>query len=241
VPLLLYALAYRRLRSPTPVRKLCLTALILGTSTAIAAFLFVHPSSPGFLVRIQLLRAFHMLYLIGILLLGGLIGHTLWSKSSRRWAACTILAAAGLTMFVTARITYPASNHIELPGLTPRNPWQQAFLWISANTPADAVFAANPDLVLLRGEDAQSFRALTGRSLLADFKDEGVAVIFPDLAPQWAAEYNAQRGVDQLSDTDRLTRLGQLGASWILLSRGSVTSLPCSFHNSVAQVCRLEK
>ncbi len=181
--------------------KLCLTALILGTSGALAAFLFVHPSSPGLLARLQLLRAFHMIYLVGIILLGGLLGHLFMAKTRRRWIACAILITAALAMFITARLTYPASGHIELPGLTPRNPWQQAFIWIRSNTPANAVFAADPDLVLLPGEDAQSFRVMTGRSLLADYKDEGVAAVFPELAPQWAAEYNAQRGIDQLPDT----------------------------------------
>jgi len=233
-PLILYALAFRRLGTRTLAGKLCLTALILGTATTLAAILFVHPSHPGLLARLQLLRAFHIIYLVGILLLGGLI-----SQIRPRWIPIALLFAAALTMFVVARCTYPASGHIELPGLTPRNPWQQAFLWIRANTPSGAVFAANPDLVLLPGEDGQSFRLMTRRTLLADYKDEGLAVMLPNLAPQWAVEYNAQREMDQLSDPKRLARLRPLGVTWILLSNTAVTSFPCPYRNAVAQVCRM--
>jgi hypothetical protein len=239
IPVLLLFLAYRRLRGRTVAGKLCLTAIILGTSTTLAAFAFVHPSNPGFLARIQLLRAFHMIYLVGIVLLGGMIGYTLSTTRVLRFAACAVLTAAGLTMFFAARITYPASDHIELPGAIPRNPWQQAFLWIRANTPLDSDFAANPDLVLVPGEDGQSFRVITGRSLLADYKDGGVAVVFPDLSPQWAREYNAQRTINQLSDSDRLERLRPLGVTWLLLSNTAATSLPCPYRNSVAKVCQL--
>jgi hypothetical protein len=239
IPLLLYALAIRRLGSRTLTGKLCLAAIMLGTSSSIAAFLFVHLSGPYLLASLQPLRAFHILYLLGIVLLGGLIGHTLWTRPVRRPAACTILAAAALAMFLTARCTYRASDPIELPGLASPNPWQQAFLWVRANTPRDAVFAANSDLVLLRGEDGQSFRVMAGRSLLANYKDGGVAVIFPELAPRWATEYNAQNGIDRLSDTERLARLRPLGVTWLLLSRDAATSFPCPWHNSVAQVCRI--
>jgi hypothetical protein len=239
VPLLMYALALRRLGAHNVAGKLCLTAILLGTSSALAALLFIHPSTPDLLVRLQLLRAYLPVYLVGIVLLGGLIGHQLWTRSSRRWAACTILAVTGFAMFLASRLTYPASDHIELPHANHRNPWQQAFLWIRANTPRDAVFAANPDLVLLRGEDAQGFRVMTGRSLLADQKDEGVAVVFPELAPRWGIEYNSQKGIDQLSDAERLARLRPLGVTWLLLSRSAPTSFPCPWHNSVAQVCRL--
>ncbi|HTD56119.1 MAG TPA: DUF6798 domain-containing protein, partial [Silvibacterium sp.] len=255
VPLLIFALTFGHLginrgcpirargwlewEAHTLISKLCLTVLILGTCTALATLLFVHPSSPGFLARLQLLRAFHIVYLVGILLFGGFIGQTLWATRLHRLAAFAVLASAAVLMFLTARLTYRASDHIEFPGLIPRNPWQQAFLWIRDNTPSDAVFATNPDLVLLRGEDAQGFRAITGRSLLADYKDEGLAVIFPHLAPQWAIEYNAQKDIDQFSDRDRLTRLRPLAATWILLSRNAATSLSCPWHNSVAQVCRL--
>ena len=56
-------------------------------------------------------------------------------------------------MFFAQRSTYPASIHFELPGSTPANPWQQAFLWICDNTPKDAVFAIDPHYITRDGED----------------------------------------------------------------------------------------
>ncbi|HZD47204.1 MAG TPA: DUF6798 domain-containing protein [Silvibacterium sp.] len=239
IPLLMYALALPRLGTKTVPGKLCLAALMLGVCCGSSAFLFVHRSGPYVLVRFQLLRGFQMVYLVGIILLGGLIGDALWKRRSRRWAACAILAAVTVSMFFTQRFTYRLSRHIELPGMAPRNPWQQAFVWIRANTPPDAVFAANPELVLVQGEDGQGFRVMTERSLLGDYKDEGVVVVFPELGERWAREFNAQVGMDSISDPDRLARLRPLGATWVLLSNRAVTSLPCPYRNAVSQVCEL--
>lgn len=243
LPLLMYAVAFRRLGTGTLSGRLCLAAIMLGASSALSAFLCVDPSGPYLLARLQLLRSFHVIYLVGTVLLGGFIGNRLSavSGSSRRprWVAVALLITATLSMFLTQRFTHPLSAHIELPGITPHNPWQQAFLWIRANTPADAVFAANPDLVTADGEDGQGFRVMTERSLLGDYKDEGVAVVFPQLAAQWALQYNAQAGLDQLTDSDRVARLQPLGVTWLLLSRSAVTAFPCPWRNAVAQVCRL--
>jgi len=246
VPLLIYALALRRLSAHTLPGKLCLAAIMVGSSAALSAFLFVHPSGSYFLARLQLLRSFHLIYLVGIILLGGFIGSYLTDHPGeilparvRRWTVFAVLAAAALAMFFSQRLTYPLSAHIEFPRAVPRNPWERAFLWIRANTPAGAIFAANPDLVLLDGEDGQGFRVMTERSLLGDYKDEGVVVDFPQLAERWALQYNAQRGLDRMTDAERLARLQPLGVNWLLLSAKSATSFSCPYRNSVSQVCRL--
>ena len=245
IPVLLYALAFRRLGPQTLAGKLCLTALMLGTSAGLSAFLFVHPSGPYFLMRLQLLRSFHILYMLAIILLGGFMGELLLNRSpgqakaQYRWVAFALFAAVIGTMLFFQRDRYPFSANIEWPGASPRNPWQQTFLWIHANTPQNAVFAANPELVFLNGEDSQGFRATTDRSLLADDKDGGLAILFPQLAEQWAVEHNAQSGLDRLSDSERVNRLRPLGATWILLSSNAVTSFPCPYRNAVSQVCRL--
>ena len=49
-----------------------------------------------------------------------------------------------LGMYFAQRQVFPASAHIEWPGAQPRNPWAQAFEWIRANTPVDALFALDP-------------------------------------------------------------------------------------------------
>jgi hypothetical protein len=246
VPLLTFALALGYLGSRTLTGKLCLASVMLGTCGTLSAFLFVHPAGPYFLARLQLLRSFHMLYLVGIVLLGGLLGNRLIAAPQRdkpvpvlRLAGLALLAVTAVSMFFAQRLTYPLSAHIEFPRAVPRNPWEKAFVWIRANTPPDAVFAANPDLVTLDGEDGQGFRVMTERSLLGDYKDEGVVVVVPPLAAQWALERNAQAGLDRMTDAERVARLQPLGVNWLLLSSSAATSFACPYRNLVSQVCRL--
>jgi hypothetical protein len=245
IPLAAYISAAYRLGSRALAGKLSMVCVLFGTSAALSAFLFVHNSGPYLLVRLQLLRTFHILYLLATLLFGGFLGKLLLDHPSklhhrrRLLAAFALLAVVGLVMFHTQRLAYPRSAHIELPGEAPSNPWQQAFLWIKLNTPADAVFAANPTLVSIDGEDTQGFRATTARSMLGDDKDAGVVIVFPWLAAPWAVERDAQANLDQLSDADRLARLRPLGVTWLLLSSSAVTSFACPYRNGVAQVCHL--
>ncbi len=108
-----------------------------------------------------------------------------WRNGGNGVIAALCLALL-LIMFAAQRLTYPASSHVEWPGLTPRNPWQQAFLWIRANTPEDAIFALDNDYIEWPGEDAQGFRATAERSAVADyFKDGGIASNFRLAAIPW--------------------------------------------------------
>jgi hypothetical protein len=87
----------------------------------------------------------------------------------------------------------------------------------------------------------QGFRATTRRSLLADSKDQGVAaVVKPSIAGVWAAQRNAQLGLDDLSDQERIARLKPFGVTWLLLPSSAATSFPCPFQNAVAKVCRMQ-
>ena len=139
-------------------------------------------------------------------------------------------------MFLAQRHTYPLSAHIEFPGEAPRNPWQQAFVWIRANTPPDAVFAANPAACLSDGEDAQGFRATTERSLLADDKDEGVVVVFPALARALGCSSAMPRPDSTGSQTPSAwPACSPLGATWLLLSSNAATSFPCPYRNSASR------
>jgi hypothetical protein len=243
VPLILFAIASRRSRNNPLIRVLSLAACLFGVTGTLIAFLFVHPTGSLLLGRFQPLRSFHMLYAVGVILVGGFIGglsfHPRHGLRSRAMAFALLCVIAAM-FFLGQRASYELSSHIELPGAAPRNPWQQAFLWIRGNVPENAVFAANPDLVFVSGEDAQSFRATTERSLLADDKDEGVVVVFPYLAQEWARQRDPQTGIDHLTDAQRIARLRPLGADWLLLSRSAETALPCPYRNVVAQVCRLQ-
>jgi dipeptide/tripeptide permease len=65
-------------------------------------------------MRLQVLRIFHLIYVLGLVLTGGFLGARLWGARPR--VAGAILALAGAGMFLGARGSYPASAHIE-PGL----------------------------------------------------------------------------------------------------------------------------
>ncbi|MFZ0663508.1 MAG: hypothetical protein WAM66_12500 [Acidobacteriaceae bacterium] len=241
-PLILFALAAFRSERGSRVRKLCLASAVLGGSAVLAALLFVHFSGPYLVVRIQILRSFHILYLLGVLLLGGWLGKIFAYRRSTRWVIFALLAIAAGAMFAAQRATYPLSAHIELPGVRPRNPWVQAYEWIRNHTPSNAVFAANPALVSLPGVDEEGFRATTRRSLLADDKDQGVAaVVAPALAGEWAAQRDAQLGVDTMTDAERVRRLRPFGVTWLLLPADSGTNFPCPYRNAVAKVCVLPR
>lgn len=240
-PLALLLLAVRRSNCCGRVRRLCLACIVLGASSMVAAFLFVHATGPYLLVRIQLLRAFHSIYLAGLLLLGGWIGGTLACCPRKCWLAFALLAAAAGGLFAAQRSTYPDSAHIEWPGEQPRNPWAQAYLWIRRNTPQNAVFAADPDLMFRNGVDEQGFRATAERSLLADNKDQGVAAVMdPSIAPAWKAQRNAQLGINSMTDAERRQRLRPFGVTWLLLRADSTTGFPCPYRNPAAKVCRMD-
>jgi hypothetical protein len=237
--LLLLVLAWRSDRK-SAVRSLSIACTAVGGCALAAALCFVHRGGSLMLARLQPLRAFHMIYIVGVLLAGGLIGR---SARMRLWAPlyCVVLGA----IFAGQMLTYSASDHVEWPGLTPRNQWQQAFLWIRANTPPDAVFAMDSGYIEDPGEDSQGFRAMAERSALADwYKDGGIAAIFPAAAEPWWRELQSTRGLDRATDRERRLRLKSLGATWILLPSillpgQAGTALDCPYRNAAVRVCKL--
>jgi hypothetical protein len=243
IPLILFAIvAGRRWLNPL-IRNLSLAACLYGITAALIGFLFVHTGGSLFLIRVQPLRSFHMIYAVGVLLLGGYLASLFFSSGRglrSHWMAMSLLVVVAAVLFWSQRTLYPLSTHLELPGTPVRNPWEQAFLWIRTNTPPGAVFAANPHLIFVPGEDSQGFRAIAERSLLADDKDEGVVVAFPGLAEEWARQRNAQAGIDRMTDEQRIAAVRPFGADWILLPASAATALPCPYRNSAAQVCRLQ-
>ena len=211
------------------------TATLLGSCALVISLCFVHRSGSLLLARLQVLRAFQFVYIAGVLLAGGMLGR--WAQQHRRAIAplCLLLAGA---LFAGQRLTYPESNHVEWPGLKPRNLWQQAFLWIRDNTPSDAIFALDNDYIESPGEDAQGFRATAERSAVADwFKDGGIASNFPEAAALWWQGSKATEQLNRATDEQRLARLQPLGVTWIVLpaeasTRASPVPLPtpeCAF------------
>lgn len=236
LPLLLLAFAVRSMGSSTRKGSVCLTCMLLGASAVVVSALFVPVAGPYLLVPLQVLRTFQLIYLLGMLLLGGWLGSL---RLRPRFLPAVILGLVFPLMFGVQRATWGASRQIELPGLRPANPWAQAFLWIRGNTPPGAVFAFNADLTLLPGEEEQGFRAISERDQLADDKDAGVAVLVPHLAERAWREDRAELHADTMTDAQRLAVLRPLGANWILLSASATTHFPCPWRNSVVRVCRL--
>ncbi len=236
LPLILFAIAAHRIGWRSSIGAITLTAIATGTSSLLIAAFFVPVHGPYLLVPLQVMRINHIIYAIGLVLFGGLIGH--YSTQSR-WLAPAFFLAAFTGMAIAATLNFPGCRQVEWPGLAPINPWSQAFLWIRHNTPRNALFAFNPLLIHQHLEDEQGFRVFSERSQLPDDKDSGAVTVFPSLAPLWARERNATVGINTESDARRLARLKPYGVTWILLSPDARTNFPCPYQNSVTKVCRL--
>ena len=235
MPLLLLGIAITRCREPA--RALAIAATIMGGCALLISLCFVHRNGSLLLARLQVLRAFQFVYIAGVLLAGGMLA-SLAQKHKRAIALLYLLLLGAL--FAGQRLTYPESSHVEWPALTPRNRWQQAFLWIRAGTPRDAVFALDNDYIESAGEDAQGFRATAERSAVADwFKDGGIASNFRQAAIPWWQGSQATVQLNRATDEQRLKRLRPLGVTWIVLPVEANTSFPCPFINARVRVCRL--
>jgi len=238
LPLFLFGLTLRRFHRSTRIGSLCLVCILLGSTSVVISAFFVPQAGPYPLVRFQILRSFHVIYAVGVVLCGGMLGALI--KRSRP-AAFGLVVLIFTGMFVAQRASWPDCNHVEWPGLSPSNPYEQAFLWIRNHTPPDAVFAFDPQLAYRHGEDEQGFRAISERDHLADDKDAGVVAVIPRLADRWARQRNAEFSVNRMTDAERAATLGPLGADWLLLAPDAQTGLPCPYRNRVVQLCRLTR
>ena len=225
--------------SATPQAKgLALAGAIAIATVGAGSVLFIHTTDAShFLARLQPLRLLHPVYLLLLMLLGGCLFPALPRRVAWGLSASAAIALVGMQW-----CTYPSSNYFELPGKASGNPWVRAFEWSARHTPVDAVFALDAHYTTLPGEDAQLFRAIAQRSQLPDAaKDGGISSVMTDLASHWKQASDAQTGLDQATDVERLTRLRRLGASWIVLSSTSRTAFWCPYRNEAAKVCRLRQ
>lgn len=214
--------------------------LYYGLFQTAAGLLIMFPPGLERLRPFEPMRYLHLLYLLFFLVAGGLMGRYVLDRRVYRWLLFFLPLSAG--MFYAQRQMYPASAHLELPGIAPQNAWLQAFAWIRQNTPLDSLFALNPRYMTLPGEDYHGFRALAERSALADYeKDAGMAARVPRLAPRWLKEVNAQSGWQnfQAADYQRLKR--DFGVTWIILYAQDepLEAMTCPYRNGPLQVCRL--
>ena len=232
-------LALGRRSENTRWRLLARMAVTLGFISLIVAILFSRVGLSSHLVaRLQPLRCFQIVYEVMILLLGAWLGDRWLKLKVWRWGI--LLTLLGGIMFVAQRSIYPASEHFEWPGMVPRNQWSQAFVWIRDNTPKDALFALDAHYITRDDEDAQSFRGIAERSVLADYsKDGGETSITPALADAWIEGQTAQAGLDTEDDASRTAKLGPLGVGWVVLAKPSTTAWVCPYENATVKVCQL--
>jgi len=210
-----------------------------GVFQLAVALVMLLPSRLERLRPLEPMRFLHLVYLLFVLLSGGLLGQYVLKKHALRWLLLFVPLSAG--MFYAQRQMYPATPHLELPGATSGNGWVEAFRWISRNTPVDGEFALDPHYMELPGEDYHGFRALAERSVLADgVKDAGMVARVPRLAPRWQREVDAQRGWRDFQRADFLRLRAEFGVDWVVLAAPGVAGLPCPYRNSQAMVCRVE-
>jgi len=217
--------------------RLCKALSIYGVIYFIAALVVDLPPRFESLARLQPLRSLHLMYMLLFVIMGGLGGEYILKNRVWRWLALFVPLCAG--MFVVQRELFPQSAHIEWPGVAPRNPWAQAFVWARGNTPADALFAMDPRFMQLPGEDEIGFRCLAERSRLADdTKDSGAVSMFPPLAEEWWSEVQGQSPWSSFGVTDFEHLKSKYGVSWIVTQQ-PVAGIECPYENSVVRVCRL--
>ncbi len=214
--------------------------LLYGIFQTAAGLLIMLPPGLERLRPFEPMRYLHLLYLLFFLIMGGLVGRYVVDRRVYRWLLLFLPLSAG--MFYAQRQIYPASPHLELPGVAPQNAWLQAFAWIRQNTPVASLFALDPHYMTLPGEDYHGFRALAERSALADYeKDGGMAARVPRLAPRWLREVNAQSGWQNFHAADFQRLQKQFGVTWVILYAQDEPreAMTCPYRNGPLHVCRL--
>jgi hypothetical protein len=239
-PLIILAAATHKRTSENGTKVAFARMAIFCSLTAVAvSLLFGRIEQANHVVAwLQPLRTFQIVYVVMILGLGAVLGERVLKKNALSWV--TVFASLGGIMLFAERQTFPASTHFELPGLSPGNAWEEAFLWIRFNTPRDALFSLDSDYITKPAEDAQNFRAAAERSSLPDYtKDGGDAANNPELSSTWAAVQEPQNRLSEKPDMQRISELKPLGVDWVVLRKSASTHFFCDYENSVVKVCRL--
>jgi hypothetical protein len=225
------------------LRRVATRTAAYGLFQSAVALLIMLPPALERMRPLEPMRYLHLLYVLTILLGGCFLGEYVLRQHVWRWAALFVPAALG--MFMAQRALFPATPHLELPGIHSSNPWVKSFEWIRNNTPEDAYFALGPEYMHRPDEDNQVFRAFALRSALADsFKDSGMVLTSPTLAVRWQREVTAQNlGHEdwQHVSPDDLRRLkAQFGVNWAIVERPVTPALDCPYENDRVEVCRID-
>lgn len=237
--LLAYLVKLARARRSREVELLCRALVVYELVYFAGALVISIPTRFAALARVQPLRALHLLYLLLFVLLGGLAAEYVLDKRIWRWIALYVPLCAG--MFAASRATFPASAHIEWPGAAPKNAWVASFEWVRENTPSNALFALDPMHMCIRGEDANGFRAVAERSMLADaVKDSGAVTMFPPLAQEWLEQVQAQTGWKDFRVRDFERLRARYGVEWVILQQPGISAFSCPYQNRAVVVCHVD-
>lgn len=239
-PLVLFWVLWRwaRRRGEGLLARFALAVFAYGVFQQTVALVMVPPLGWMRLTPMQPMRYLHLVYFALALAGGGLLGQFLLKKSTWRWVV--YLAVINTGMLYCQEVQFPASRHLELPKLAPRNEWIEAFAWIRQNTPKDAYFALDPHYLEEPGEDYHGFRALAERSSLADaVKDAAVVTQIPTLGGVWLEQVKAQQGWSEfkIDDFERLKQ--QFGVDWLVVNYPAPAGLNCRWHNRSLAVCQI--
>jgi hypothetical protein len=208
------------------------------TVATLAAIVLAIPARFEALARLQPLRCLAITYMVLVVVGGGFLGQYLLQSKIWRW--CVLFIPISLGMYFAQRQLFVASSHIEWPWVQPRNSWAQAFEWVRANTPKEALFALDPSHMNIEGEDANGFRARAERSMLADaVKDKGAASMFPPLATEWLEQLRDQENWKQFQREDFERLRQKYGVTWVVVQQPGPEGLDCPYQNAAVRVCRI--
>jgi hypothetical protein len=227
----------KKIGSPD-VTKLCNRLVVFSVIMSAAGIVVGIPARLNWLAPIQPMRHLQLVYLLMLLVGGGLLAHYVLRNHVWRWLVLFIPLCGG--MFYAQRVSFSTSSQIELPGLQPSNRWARCFLWIRENTPREAYFAVDPRYMDRPNEENIGFRALAERSKLADYsKDAAVVAVAPDLAPVWKKQIESMSGYQNFTREDFLQLRTEFGTDWALAEK-EVSGLNCPYFKDNLAVCRIE-
>ena len=227
-----------RSRNLKNLERVCRAAVVYELVYFAIALVIAIPQRFEALARLQPLRSLLLVYIFMLMAIGGFVADYILKDRLWRWLLLFLPLCAA--MFVAQRQLFPSTAHIEWPWAAPKNQWEQAFLWIRQNTPADAKFAIDPFYMDAAGEDRIGFRAMAERSRLADAnKDSGAVAMFPPLADEWWEQFQAQKNWRRFTRADFLRLQEKYQVGWIVLQTPETLGLSCPYTNAVT-VCRIE-
>lgn len=218
--------------------RLCVASIVFGFLFLVAGLIITIPARMANLAELQPMRSLHLIYIMLLVLGGGLLAQFVLKSHIYRWLA--LLVPLSAAMCFVQRQTFPSTAHLELPWTQSRNEWVRTYQWIRQNTPIDAYFALDPETMSVPGEDEHGFRAIAERSMLADnVKDTGAVTMFPAMAEAWREQVQAQAGWHTFTAYDFRRLKKRFGVNWIVVQAPGLREFDCPYVSSTLAVCRI--